>query len=96
MGLFGRSLIALMIISFDIINTVKAPDSHYPHLPKGCDMEDISKSQIETVDFHLKCISREEWNINFYRLEMGIKTLSYEFEVLKDLFLPHHHLSMAG
>ena len=41
---------------------------HYPHLLKGCDMEDISKSQIETVDFHLKCISREEWNINFYRL----------------------------
>ena len=33
---------------------------HCTHLPKGCDMEDISKSQFETVDFHLKCISREE------------------------------------
>ena len=41
---------------------------HYTHLPKGFDLEDISKSQIETVDFHLECISREEWNINFYSL----------------------------
>jgi hypothetical protein len=56
----------------------------------GNDMGEISKSQIETVDFHLKCISGEEWNINFYRLEIGVKTLSYEFEVLKDLLLPHH------
>jgi hypothetical protein len=45
-----------------------ARSCHYTHLPEGCDMENISKSRIETVDFHLKCISREEWNINFYRL----------------------------
>jgi len=31
-------------------------------------MKGISKPQIEKVDFHLKWISREEWNINFYRL----------------------------
>jgi len=41
------------------LKLVKTPDPdgsiscHYTHLPKGCDMEDISKSQIETVDFHL-------------------------------------------
>jgi len=40
----------------------------YPHLVEGCDMKGISKPQIEKVDFHLKWISREEWNINFYRL----------------------------
>ena len=28
---------------------------HYPDLAKGCDMEDISKPQIEIVDFRLKC-----------------------------------------
>jgi len=41
---------------------------HYTHLPKGCNMEDILKSQIETVDSLLKCMSRKEWNINFYSL----------------------------
>ena len=34
--------------------------------------------------------------VGLHRLEVGIKTLAYEFEVLKYLFLPHDHLSMAG
>jgi hypothetical protein len=58
-------------------------------------MEDISKSQIETGDFHLKHTSREDWNINFCILQVGIKILSYVFEVLKNHFFSRHDLSMA-
>jgi hypothetical protein len=56
----------------DRVEKFPAPDGQiscqYTHLLKGFDLKDISKSQIETVDFLLKCMSREEWNINFYRL----------------------------
>jgi hypothetical protein len=42
MALLGRGFIALMIVSFDIINTVKAPDS----LPKSVPGAELGKRQV--------------------------------------------------
>ena len=40
---------------------------HYPHLTEGYDIEDILKPQIETVNFHFKCVSREEFQKSHFK-----------------------------